>query len=135
VALEEARGRFQGAEQVAGAVSLTERDDFAKEYRYVTATDPDRTDDADTMTVYTDLDDLEAAQTEADRLLALWMVDRSIYTVALDQGILAHFIGTIFEWTYPRYDLTGGKHFVAVGVDEDMGEHGAPDRLGVTFFG
>jgi len=122
-------------DQVAGIVSLSVRKDLGEEYRYVTSTDPNRSTDSDTLTVYTEIDDPVVAQAEADRLLSLWKVDRRALRLSLDQGVLSYFIGTVFQVQISRYDLTAGRNYIAFGVAEDMGEYGQPDRLEVLLFG
>lgn len=122
-------------DQVSGVLSLSVRKDLGEEYRYVTATDPNRHPDSDTMTVYTEIDDPVVAQAEADRLLDLWKVDRRVLRLSLDQGVLSYFIGTAFLVQVSRYDLTIGKKYVTFGVIEDMGQYGQPDRLEVLLFG
>ena len=122
-------------DQVSGIVDLATKEDIGKEYRFVTSVDPDRPSDADTMTIFTEIDDPVDAQLEADRLLALWKVDRGIYRVTLDQGLLSYFIGSVFEFRVNRYDTTSGKKFIAFGIAEDMGQHGQVDKLEPALFG
>lgn len=125
-------------EQIFGGASITERTDFSTEYRFVTAGDFEGVADADRATYYTAIVDRDAAQAEADRLLELKKVDRFTKTLVLDEGLLSHFIGTVFRETYERYDTTeaaGGKIYVAYGIDESMGSYGESDKLGVRLFG
>lgn len=123
------------SDQVAGTVDLATRNDLKQEYRYVTATDPNASSDADTMTVYTGFDDQAEALAEAYRLLDIWKVDRGTYRVTMDRGLLSYFIGTVFRVTVNRYDTVTGKTFVAYGLSEDMGQYGATDRLEPALFG
>jgi hypothetical protein len=116
--------------QVAGTVDLETRYDLGKEYRFVTSPpEPFGPDDADTLTVYTEIDDPIEAQTEADRLFAFWSVDRGTYRVTMGRGLLSYFIGTPMRVTVNRYDTVGGKSFVVVGISEDMGQYAASDKL------
>lgn len=123
------------ADQVSGTVDLATRDDLSKEYRFVEVSDPDRSPESDTLTVYTEIDNPADARVEADRLLALWKVDRGIYSVTLDSGVLAYFVGTPIELSVDRYDTSGGKMFVVVGLSETMGQYGSRDRLDPQLFG
>jgi hypothetical protein len=123
------------ADQSATSLSLTTRLDYSKDYRFVSSVDPDRSDDADVMTVYTDIDDPVEAQEEADRLLAFYSVDRDKLTVTPKIGALSYFVGSIGSVTMDRYNLSAGKKFVFAGLTEDLGEHTAPDRLEVVLVG
>lgn len=122
-------------DQVAGVVDIATRKDFGEEYRFVTATDPDRSADSDTLTVLTEIDLETEAQVEADRLLDIWKVDRSNQIVSLNTGLLSYFIGTVFEVTIDRYDTKQGKKFIVYGLTEDMGQHGSIDKFEPKLFG
>jgi hypothetical protein len=134
--------------QSAQALPLATRNDFAQPYRLVYSdvpqSDPNYSPDSDTLTIVTGIDDPVAAQVECDRQLALWKVDRRVRSMTIDTGILSYYIGTVFNVTLPRYDLTSGKNLTAVGVAEDMGAQSTgggtsssptPDKLNVTLFG
>lgn len=121
---------FLTEDQVAGTVDLETRYDLGKEYRFVTSPpEPSGPDEADTLMVYTEIDDPIEAQTEADRLFAFWSVDRGTYRTTMDQGLLSYFIGSVMRVIVNRYDTAGGKTFVVVGISEDMGQYAATDRL------
>lgn len=122
-------------DQVATAVLLATRNDLKQPYRFVSATDPNASANADTMTVLTEIDSIVDAQAEADRLLDLWKVDRGTYRISMDQGVLSYFIGTIMRVVRDRYDLAGGKNFVVFGVTENMGQYGGTDTLDPALFG
>lgn len=119
---------------VFGAATLTERSDIGTEYRFVVASDPDASDDADTITVYTTLVTKADAQVEADRILAMRRVDRESITVAIDTGLLTYFLGDEKLLDVDRFDWDG-KPMVIVGLNEDMGQFGQTEKLGVTLYG
>lgn len=130
--------------QAAQTLSTGVRNDLAQQYRYVTSDVIGASADADTLVIYTDMDSATDAQTEADRLAALWGVDRYTRTIPLDTGILSYYFGTVINVTIPRYDLIAGKNHVVVGISEDMGSQSTgggtgasptPDSLSCTLFG
>jgi hypothetical protein len=123
------------SDQVSGIVDLATKEDISKEYRFVRAIDPNRSSDSDTMTIFTEIDDPIDAQLEANRLLALMKVDRGVYRVTLDQGVLSYFIGSVFELKVDRYDTKVGKKFIVFGIAEDMGQYGQVDKLEPALFG
>lgn len=120
---------------VFGGATPAQREDFTSEYRFVDATDHDGPDDGDEITVYTNIRDKGAAQAEADRILAMRKVPRETLPLILENGLLTHFIGTVVRFTYDRYDYEAGKNFVIYGVNEDSGQYGSPDTLGVDLYG
>ena len=132
-------------DQIAGVVTLANRDDFGKEYRYVKSIVVGAPDDADTVTILTDMDSATHAQGEADRVRDFLSRQLDEVKLSLDSGTLFYWIGTIVSLlisqklqdgtTIARYNTTGGKRYVVVGISEDMGEYGASDRLEVTLIG
>jgi hypothetical protein len=132
-------------DQVAGVVSLSAKDDFGKEYRYVSQEVIGASEDADTLTVLTSMDSEADAIAELNRLLAFRGRDLEEVQVSLSRGVLSHFIGTIVSLTInqvnangvtiQRYNTSGGKKYVVVRVEEDMGESGSPDRLRAVLIG
>jgi|ERR1700674_1389672 len=129
--------------QSAQSLSLATRNDLAQPYRWVYSDDPNASPDADTLTIVTGIDDPAAAQVECDRQLVMWKVDRRTRVMTIDSGILSYYIGTVFNVTLPRYDLTSGKNMTAIGIAEDMGSQStgggmssapSPDKFDVTLF-
>jgi hypothetical protein len=133
------------ADQVAGIVGLSARADFAEQYRYVTVPIPDASEDADTLTILTSMDSEADALAEANRLVPFRGRDLSATTLSLTSGILTHFIGTVVSLTInqvnadgrtiQRYDTAGGKPYIVIGIAEDMGESGSPDKLQASLVG
>lgn len=123
-------------DQVAESLDIATRNDLGQAYRFVTATDPDRSEDSDTLTIHTEIYNKEDAQIEADRLLSIWKEDRGLYTVSLGSGLLSYFIGTVFRVRVNRYDTRGeGKKFIVTGLTEGMGQYGTADKLEPRLFG
>ena len=127
--------QFSPLSSFAAALSLEERDDRAKDYRRAVAQDAAATADSGILVVRTEFDTAAAAQVEADRLLAFFKRELDLYTVSIQSGTLAYFIGTVMRITLPRYNLATGKNFAVVGVTEDMGRYGTPDNLTVMLVG
>lgn len=131
-------------DQVAGVVGLSTRNDLGEEYRYVTIPIPGASADANTLTVLTSMDSEADALAEGNRLVPFRGRDLDATTVSLTSGILSHFIGTIVSLTinqvgsngvsFTRYDAAN-KPYVVIGIAEDMGESGSPDRLQATLVG
>lgn len=118
--------------EVAGAVSATTRSDYGQELRFATsALSTVAPADGDILTVLTELDSVADAQAEADRLLALWEQERSVYTLSPKLGVLTYSLGDVLTLTHPRYETAAGAKAVVVGFVENFGEHRSPDEISV----
>lgn len=114
--------RFQDPGAMAGSVSDSDRDLYAKEYSIVRSTsgtikttyplaeDPDL--------VGTLFADQAAAQAEADRRLALRNVKRTVYRARAFALPFSIQLGQTVKLTYPRFAFTGGANAVVVGLRE-----------------
>lgn len=121
---------------IAGAVTDSERARLAQEWRDVTA------EDTAVQTAYPSsqeyvvesLYSTEAdAQAEADRLLLLRKVQRAMYDVPveLNDDTTAVDIGMVVQITYPRFGLDGGALFRVLDVAPDARNH----RVTLTVWG
>lgn len=96
---------------------------LSNQYRTVTA--PDSTIQtvhllARELNVDTLLVDAADAQDEADRLLALYSVDRDPLRVKVPRDqVPADVLGQILQLQVPRYGYNAGKLFVVIGLEED----------------
>lgn len=75
--------------------------------------------------------DSAAAQTEADRRLALYAATRSLYRISVGLQAYGHDIGDVVHVTYPRWDLGTGRLLTIVAMSEN------PDdaQVELTVFG
>jgi len=58
------------------------------------------------------------AQTEATRVLALHKVERYFYEVGVTDALFEFSLAQVVTLTLSRFDLTTGKNFIVVGIDE-----------------
>lgn len=122
-------GKTLNDSEVAGSVSLANRQDFAQEFRTVNAVSSIAPDDGDVITLNTELYYPEDAQDLADFLLAIWEVERSLYFVSPDTGILNYDIGSYGTLVHDAYQLSAGRKFAVVGRTESAGTYGQPDDI------
>ena len=59
------------------------------------------------------------AQDEADRLIALYGTQRSLYRVKVSRAQFIHDIGDVIHVTYPRWDLSSGRYLRIVSIVDD----------------
>lgn len=125
-----------GDSDLAGVAALDQ--EFCKrEYRTLTKEDAaikTKWPNSVEMNVFSNWANSTVAQTEVDRLFTLYSVERRMYRVAVKGAAIreqAQFTsgaaeprwfqpGFIVNVTYPRYDLTAGKKFVATGISYDI---------------
>ena len=67
-----------------------------------------------------------AAEQEAQRLIGLYSFGRAIYRVVVKNALFSVELGQTIRLTYDRWDLHGGKNFVAIGIEDDA------DRIETT---
>lgn len=67
--------------------------------------------------------DAADAQTEADRLFALYGVERAMYRFTVKGRMFLQDVGDTIHLTYPRWDLTDGKYGVVVEVDDSVNDN------------
>lgn len=130
--------RTLNADQVAGAVPAATRDDFGKEVRWATARATNYTslpDDAATIEIDTSFDNRADARAEAVRLAEWLSKITRVYVLKPEAGTLAYYIGTVGNLTGDRYDLTGGRKMVVIGVTENVGTNTEADSLEVVAVG
>ncbi len=112
-------------DDLAGAVSITKRQELAREYRTVEATDAavkTRHMLATPLDYQTLLVDAAAAQTEATRRLSLYKAERATVTarLALDSGLLSTLdLGVAVRLTLPRFGMDAGRDFRVIGLQPD----------------
>lgn len=70
--------------------------------------------------VVTYFEDEDDAQDEADRLLAIYGVERSLYKFSVKGYLLQIKAGDTIHLTYPRFDLHDGKYGRVVAVEDDV---------------
>jgi hypothetical protein len=109
--------------EVAGSVTDEDRAALAQEYRTVVATDATvqtthllaREIERETLLV-----DATAAQTEADRLLALYKVRRDRYRVPVTASYATgRDLGDEVQIKVPRFGLTAGGNAIVLGITEN----------------
>jgi hypothetical protein len=68
--------------------------------------------------------DQSAAAIEATRLLGFYGLGRAMYRVSVKTALFSVELGQTIRITYNRWDLEGGKNFIAVGIEDsaDVGE-------------
>jgi len=71
------------------------------------------------------------ASAEATRLLNLYKEERAIYRITVENQFLDLDLGDVVKITFPRWDLTSGKLFRVVGMNEDLQRN----RIEVEVFG
>lgn len=125
----------QGNNDVAPAVSATQKQFLAEEYRYVTSSDSSIKADyllAQSPSALPLLyDDQSAAQARADNLLALYKVRRQFLTVTFKRQPHLMDLGDTIRITWPRFGLAAGKAFLIVGIREEC----QSQRCSVTLWG
>lgn len=112
--------RVQRSGELAGAATAAQRAFSELEYRSVTSEDLTvltKHPLAEIMTRDTLLSDETEAQTEADRLLALYKEDRQRYIVTIKSSTIIN-LNDVVELKVPRFGLTAGKLFRVLGVRE-----------------
>lgn len=113
--------KTQSTTETVGAAEAS-RADLAQEFRRVSSEDASiktKHTNAPTLRFNTLLDVQSAAQTEADRLLALYKADRTMLKVTVDvpAATLALLtLGAVVNVTLPRFGCTSGKSFVLIGL-------------------
>lgn len=111
---------------LAGSVTASRRAELAQSYRKATASDASvKTLHplAETLDVETSLADAAAAQTEADRLLALYKVRRDTLSVrvALDAALAAAIdLGAVVSVAVPRYGYDSGRLMRVTSIRTDL---------------
>lgn len=130
-------------DQIAGVVGLATRDDYGKDYRFVSKTIDGASEDAGILTVYTSMDSEADARAEMVRLANFFSRDLEVISLTLTSGLLTHFIGTVLDLTITqvlqsgqeviRYS-TDGRKYVVVSVAESIAT-GQPDRFSVVLVG
>jgi hypothetical protein len=112
---------------LAGSVTAARRAFLAEEYRYAEASDTDIKDDhpfsPEHPAIGAGFRNLADAQTEADRLLALYRVSRAFYTISLGVEPFGLDLGDTVNVTHNRFDLTQGRNMVIVEFVEDAGSN------------
>ena len=73
--------------------------------------------------------DASVAEAEAQRLIGLYNYGRAMYEVVVKNALFSVHVGETVHLTYHRWDLSGGKRFVVVGVADDA------DRVETTLLG
>lgn len=127
-----------GREDVAGAVSDADVALVSREARVAVAQDAAvRTNYAlaRDVTARSFIDTEANAQTEADRQLALHKVLRDVYRVELTNSLFRFTPGQVVTLKIPRFDLSGGKDMVVIGLEESAGPGAAPDRAACELWG
>lgn len=110
---------------LAGAVSITRRQELAKEYRTVEASDSaikTRHTLATPLEFDTLLIDATAAQTECTRRLTLYKAERATLTarLALDESLISTLdLGAVVRLTLPRFGMSAGRDFRVIGLQPD----------------
>lgn len=115
-------GVAQGADELAGAVSNTDRAYFNQEYRNVLTEDTTvyaQNPTAIEKTFETRLVNKADAQVLADRLKTIYSTGRRIYKVTLLYGLYKLFINDTVNLTNPRHGLSSGKKLRVVNLSED----------------
>jgi hypothetical protein len=111
---------------LAGAVTAARRGELAEPYRKVTASDSSVQTLhplAETMDIETAISSAAAAQTEADRLLALYKVRRDTLSlrVALDASLAAAIdLGAVVSVQVPRYGYDSGRLMRVTSIRTDL---------------
>ena len=102
---------------------------LTQEYRLVTTDDDTSADILADHPLAQDPDPIVAyfvsstdAQEEADRLLALYGVQRSLYRVRVSRAQFIHDIGDVIHVTYPRWDLSDGRYLRIVSIVDDSND-------------
>jgi hypothetical protein len=125
-------------EQVATGVDAAVRDDFGKEVRWGSrraANFFDLPDDAAVLRIHSAFDTKADARAEAQRILDWLALRPRLYPLRLKQGALAHYVGTLANLVWSRYDLSAGKSCWVVAVDETGGTNAEADTVEVTLCG
>ena len=110
---------------LAGAVSITRRQELAKQYRTVSAEDATiqtRHKLATPLEFDTLLIDAGVAQTEATRRLTLYKAERATITarLALDASLISTLdLGVVVRLTLPRFGMDTGRDFRVIGLQPD----------------
>lgn len=109
-------------EEAATSLADATRLDYGQAFRDTTA------EDASVLTLHpsaalyevqTLLDASADAATEAARRLAMYKPTRHVYEVQVWDGLYVYALGDVVTLQVPRYDLTAGKKFVVIGIDEE----------------
>lgn len=131
------------ADQVAGVVPLATRDDFSKEYRFVSKQIAGASEDASVLRVFTSMDSEADAKVEMERLADFLGRDLETVNVLVTNALFRYFIGTIVGLTITQELNTGvtvyryasnNKPYVVVGISEVIAA-GQPDRFSATLVG
>lgn len=108
---------------LAGSVTAARRAFAAEAYRYAEASDStikgDHPFSPEHPAIGAGFRNLADAQTEADRLLALYRRSRAFYTIALGTEPFGLDLGDTVNVTHNRFDLTQGRNMVIVEFVED----------------
>jgi hypothetical protein len=110
---------------LAGAVSITRRQELVKEYRTVSTEDAaikTRHKLATPLEFDTLLIDSTAAQTECTRRLTLYKAERATITarLALDASLISTLdLGVVVRLTLPRFGMAAGRDFRVIGLQPD----------------
>lgn len=108
---------------LAGSVSATRKGFLAEAARYAEASDETiKTDHPfaqDREPVVSFFRDQADAQTEADRLLALYRSTKALYRFKVGVQPFALDLGDVVNVTYPRWDLTVGRNLRIVEMSEN----------------
>ncbi|MDX3973306.1 hypothetical protein [Shinella sp.] len=115
--------RVQDSE-VAGSVTADRRAFLAEELRYAMAesaavkNDHPFAQEREVGGYFRDKDD---AQTEGNRLLALFSRSASLYRLTIDERGFGVDVGDTVHVTFPRFDLGNGRSLIVVEINEDAG--------------
>ena len=112
----------QDADSLAGAVPDDRRAFLTEGFRLATAKDPTVKDRhllaRDPEPAAGLLDAKSAAETEAERLLALYSVRRDMYRVTVKLQPYRLELNDQVQLVYPRFGLAGGRAFRVIGLEE-----------------
>lgn len=114
----------QDGGNLAGAVSIVDRNFYKEAYRNVTAADSavlTKHPLSEQLIVTTLLTDATDAQDEADRLLVLYKTRRDYLQVVVDSGYTGGLnLNDVVEMDVERFDWAAGKSFRVLGITEDF---------------
>lgn len=109
-------------EEAASSLADSTRLDYGQPYRDTTSEDSTILTlhpSAALYEVQTLLDASADAATEAARRLAMYKPTRHVYEVQVWNGLYAYALGDVVTFQISRYDLTSGKKFAVIGIDEE----------------
>lgn len=127
---------FTVQSQPAGVTTVARRSFIAEQYRYATADDesirfnyPFSKDPTPIAAYFVNLAD---AQTEANRLLATYRLQRSLYTITVGvRTAVLQDLGQIVNATFNRWDLKVGKNLAIL----EISQSGTADTIEMKAYG